>query len=218
MGTARWLFFRQTRLALVLGILMFVGYSSFCESFIRLWMFQPETFSLASVHLAAQVMAILSFSKLLLLFSYGSTSILSASGHIRFASKMTVVESFTNLLLSITFVVFFDLGLVGVALGTLVARLLTSTAVMPWYACRKTGINFWRYLIDIGGRGTVTGLLFAVICYGLQRQMPAGNWMEFSLQVFVATLGYLPIAFLLLIPAKDRGLVRMKLCSLIVKT
>ena len=160
-------------------------------------------------------MAILACSKLLLLFGFGSNSILAATGHIGFAAKMTIVESFTNLLLSIVFVVVFDLGLVGVALGTLVARILTSAAIVPLYACRKIGINLWRYVVGIGGRGLVTGTIFAGICYGVQQLLPSGTWMEFSVQVAAATLGYIPVAFMILVSRDDRRVVAVKLRSLL---
>ena len=106
MGDARWLLFRQIRLALIFGILMYVGYFNFGISFIRLWMFHPETFSEESVRNAAQVMAILSCSKILLLFSFGSSSLLYATGHIGFAAKVTVAEALLNLSLSIVFIIF----------------------------------------------------------------------------------------------------------------
>ena len=214
MGSARRLVFRQVRLSMVLGLLMYVGYFTFSESFIRLWMFHPDVFPMESVKMAAQVMAILACSKLLLLFGFGSSSILAATGHIGFAAKMTIVESLTNLLLSIVFVVVFNLGLVGVALGTLVARLFTSSTILPLYACKKIGINVWRYVLDIGGRGVLAGGCFMAASWGVQRLLPAGNWVEFFLQVGVAIAVYCPIALLFLVPGDDRRLMFMKLRSL----
>ena len=62
-------------------------------------------------------------------------------------------------------------SLAGVAAGTLVASFLTQTFVVPQYACRKAGINWWRYVIVIGGSGVVAGGLFASICYGVQYRL-----------------------------------------------
>ncbi|MDF1553849.1 MAG: polysaccharide biosynthesis C-terminal domain-containing protein [Deferrisomatales bacterium] len=204
LGTARWLVFRQVRLAMILGLLMYVGYLTFGTSFIRLWMFHPETFPQQSVLLAGQVMAILAGSKLLTLFGFGSSTILSATGHIGFAAKMTVLESLLNLAFSIAFVVLFGWGLAGVAAGTLAARLFTSAFVVPLYACRKVGIDAWRYTMVIGGSGLAAGGLFALVCFGVQRLLPANTWVEFSLQVGLATACYVPVALLVLVSADDR--------------
>ncbi len=213
MDLARRLVFRQVRLSMVFGLLMYIGYFTFCESFVRLWMFHPDTFPMESVRTAAQVMAILSCSKLLLLFGFGSSSVLAATGHIGLAAKMTIVESLANLLLSIVFVVVFDLGLAGVALGTLVARLFTSSTILPLYACSKIGINIWRYVFDIGGRGLLAGGGFLVASWGVQHLLPSANWVEFFLQIGVAIVVYCPIALLFLVPEDDRRFMIMKLRS-----
>ena len=211
MGSVRWLVFRQARLAMIFGLLMYVGFLTFCEPFIRLWMFHPVQFPQESVEKAAQVMAILSGSKLLILFGFGSGSLLAATGHIGFTAKMSLAQALLNLMLSIAFVVVFDWGLPGVAAGTLIARLLTHTFIVPPYACRKAGINWWQYLIVIGGSELVAGGLFATVCYGVQRLMPVRNWTEFFIQVSVATALYIPIALLVLVPADDRRSVARKM-------
>ena len=218
MGSARWLLFRQIRMAMTLGILMYVGYITFGQSFIRLWMFHPEIFPQESVRKAAQVMAIISGAKLLSLFSFGSRSLLAATGHISFAAKMTVIEALTNLVLSVVFVVVFGWGLAGVAAGTLVARFLTQTFIVPQYTCRKAGINWWHYLVVIGGSGLGAGGLFGIVCYGVQQVLPARNWMEFFLQVGVATACYVPIALSLLVSADDRRRIGIKLRTLLPST
>jgi hypothetical protein len=100
----------------------------------------------------------------------------------------------------------------------LVARFLTQTFIVPQYACRKAGINWWRYVMVIGGSGLAAGGMFAAVCYGVQHILPARNWPEFSLQVAVATACYLPIALLLLVSAEDRRRVGLKLRSLLPST
>lgn len=216
MGTARWLLFRQIRLALILGIAMFVGFMLFGESFIRLWMYHPEKFPMESVRQAALVMAVLSGSKLLILFSYGCRTMLNATGHIGFSAKMTVAQALSNLTLSIFFVVVLDWGLAGVAAGTLVARLLADTFIVPPYACLKAGIKYRSYLSVVGGSGLSAGVLFVAICYGAQQLLPSSNWLEFFLQVVVVLVLYVPVALMLLVTVEDRkrlnGFV-LRLCS-----
>lgn len=203
-GNARWLLFRQVRLAMILGIAIFIGFIAFAEPFIRLWMFHPEKFPKEAVAQAVSVMVILSGSKLLFLFSYGSRSILSATGHIGFAAKMTITQALTNLAFSVLFVVFFDWGLAGVAAGTFVARLLTDTFIVPPYACRKIGIKWSSYLSVVGGSGVLAGGLFTMICYGIRSLWTCHNWLDFFLQVGLSLVFYVPVCLLLLVTAEDR--------------
>jgi O-antigen/teichoic acid export membrane protein len=156
-------------------------------------------------------MAILGASKLLLLFAFGSRPLLYASGHIGFAAKMTVVEALTNLGLSVLFVVGFGWGLAGVAAGTLFGRLLAQTFILPPYACKKAGINWWGYVRAVGGSGLTAGVLFAAVCYGVKQVLPCSSWMEFFIQIGIAAVCYVPIAFLVLVSSEDRRRVGGKL-------
>ena len=215
-GSTRWLFFRQVRLAMIFGILMYVGFFAFGKSFIRLWMYHPETFPMESVRQAAHVMMVLSGSKLLLLFSFGARPLLSATGHIRFAAQMTVVEALTNLTLSILFVLVFRWGLAGVAAGTLFARLITQTFILPPYACRRANIQWSKYLLIIGGGSFSVAGIFLLICYGIQLVLPARNWIEFLTEVAVATAFYAPVAVFVLLPSTDRSRLKLKLRGILL--
>jgi O-antigen/teichoic acid export membrane protein len=215
MRNAKWLFFRQNRLAMFFGILMFVGYISFGNAFIELWMYHPDTFPHESVNQAALLMGILAASKLLILFSYGTGSILSAMGHIGFTAKVTISQAFMNLALSIIFVVFFHWGLAGVAAGTFAGRILTSTIVVPWYACKKMKINFGHYVMVIGGNIIGIGGVFALICLGVQKLMTAETWPEFLLQVGIATACYLPIAYFVIFSNEDKKRISEKISEVL---
>jgi len=196
---------------MIVGILIYVGFFTFGESFIRLWMFHPESFPYESIVKAAQVMAILSCSKLLILYSSSFSVLLSATGHIGFIAKLSMVQAFLNIALSVFFVLMLNWGVTGIAAGTLFARLLTSTFIIPPYACHKVGINFWRYVTVIGGRGFGVAVAFSLVCYGVQYFLPARNWLEFSLQVLLSTICYIPLALLLLVSVEDRKRLKNKL-------
>jgi O-antigen/teichoic acid export membrane protein len=145
MGHVRWLFFRQVRLTLVFGIPIYIGSMVFAEPFIRLWMLGPE-FSESAVKKAAVVMVILAASKLFLLFTLGSNQTLAAIGHIRFNAIIAITEAILNLGFSLIFVVVFHWELWGIAAGTLVARILVRTFVLPWYACQKVGLSWQKFI------------------------------------------------------------------------
>jgi len=203
MGSTRWLFQRAGRLGLVFGLLAYVGLGAFAQPFIRLWMYGPE-FGEESVRRAAIVMTILAASKLLLLFVGASVTVLNAIGHVRLTAALTVAEALLNLGLSLLFVLVFGWGLMGVAAGTLVARLLVGTLVAPWYACAKTGASWRKYVLEIGGMELLVGSLFLGWCLLIRWQWSAESWAAFFGQVALATAGYGVLAFWLLVPAADR--------------
>lgn len=204
---------RQIQLSLIVGILLYIGYFSFGKSFIRLWMYEPQNFPLSSVEKAAQVMAILSCSKLFLLIGSFSRSILAATGHIRFAAKMTTLEALFNLLLSITFIIVCGWDLNGVAAGTFAAHLMFQTLLVPYYACRKAGIDWSQIIFLTGVKGGICGISFFLACYYIQKFTHSNTWLTFFIQVFLAVLIYLPIAWCILIPVNDRNRLKNKITT-----
>ena len=203
MGPVKWLFFRQVRLALIFGVPMYVGFMVFSEPFIRLWMLGPG-FPESSVEKAAFVMLILAASKLFYLFTMGSRELLAAIGYIRFNAGIAVTEALFNLGLSLFFVMFLDWGLLGVAAGTLTARILVRTYFHPWYACRKAGLSWKGFLVKIGLTGALSMLAFGGWCLLIRQVILGSSWLMFCLQVVAALVGYVPIALLILVPADDR--------------
>jgi O-antigen/teichoic acid export membrane protein len=203
MGATRWLFLRAGRLALIFGLLAYVGMIVFAEPFIRLWMYGPK-FGEESVRQAATVMQILACSKLPLLFVGASVSVLNAMGRVRLTASLTAAEALLNLGLSLLFVLVFGWGLAGIACGTLVARLLVGTFVAPWYACARTGVNWPKYVVRIGGLELLGGSLLLALCLLVRQLLPADSWAPFFVQVALVTAGYAVIALWLLVPAPDR--------------
>lgn len=212
---ASYILIRQIQLSLIVGILLYIGYFSFGKSFIRLWMYDPQNFPLSSVENAAQVMAILSCSKLLLLLGAFSRSILAVTGNIGFAAKMTIFEAIVNLLLSIAFVLVCGWGLNGVAAGTFAAHLMFQTILVPYYACRKTGIDWSNIIFLTGVKGGICGVSFFIACHYIQKFTPSSTWLEFFFQVSFAVLVYLPVAWLILVPANDRDRLKNKIMTVL---
>lgn len=199
MDSVKWLFFRQVRLALMFGIPMYVGFMVFAETFIRLWMLGPE-FSESAVEKAALVMMILAASRLFYLFTLGSSELLAAIGYIRFNAKIAIGESLTNLCISLLFVMAFHWGIWGVAAGTLISRILVSTFFLPWYACRKVGLNWKKFLMNIGFTGLSSAILTLALYLLVRKIISHDTWPLFILQIVLALAGYLPIALMILLP------------------
>jgi len=199
----RWLFLRAGRGGLIFGVLVYVGMIVFAEPFIRLWMYGPG-FGEEAVRHAAVVMGILAASRLPLLFVGAGVQLLNAMGHVRLTAAIGALEAVVKLALSVVFVVVFGWGLVGVAAGTVVGRLLVGTFIVPWQACLKVNMSWRKYLVEIGGRGMLVGLLMLAWCLLVRQIGPANTWASFFVQVALATAGYGVLALWLVVPVSDR--------------
>jgi O-antigen/teichoic acid export membrane protein len=204
MGPARWLFFRQVRLAMLFGVPAFVGAMVFARPFLRLWMLD-ETFDLAAVDAAAGVMVILAASKLMFLFTVGSNGLLASLGHIRFTAAAAVVEALANVGLSLLFVLKLGWGLWGVAAGTLVSRAAVRSFLVPWFACRKAGVPWGRFCVRIVAAGLAAAALLAAAAGVLRALWPVVSWGVFFGQVALTLAAYVPVGLWVLLPAADRS-------------
>lgn len=200
----KFIMYRQTRIYLSVGILLYVGYFSFCQDFIKLWMYDPKTFSMESVYKASVVMQILAFAKLILLPGSFSRSILSATDKIKFAANMIIVEAFINLGLSLVFVLVLGLGLKGIALGTLVSNLTIQVFVLPFHAFKKVNISWVEFLLKMGTRGFFSTIIFFGICFFVQKLFIIQSWYGFFVQVGFSVLLYIPLVFIFLLHEKDK--------------
>lgn len=205
MGSARWLFFRQIRLALIFGIPIYAGFCFFAESFMRLWMFDPEKFSMESVHQAALILTLLAVSHLPVLMEVGAGGLLVAMGHVRLTATLSIIEAFLNLGLSLFFVLVLGWGLAGIAAGTLVSRILLRFFVTLGFTFPKTGIRWKPFVWQICARAVFVFLLFAGICLLSQWVLPSASWGWFFLQIVLVMACYLPVSMWILVPENDRS-------------
>lgn len=190
---------------LIVGILLYIGCFSYGEVFIKLWMFDPEKFPIANVIIASQVMAILALAKLFLLFGSFSNSLLSASGFIGFAAKMTIFEALINLMLSILLVVKFNMGLHGIAVGTLISHFFIQSFFLPYYSCKKAGVSVSELLTDISIKGSITCFLFFGVCTVLQKIYIPVTWITFFIEIFIAAGIYILIVYGLILTKDERS-------------
>lgn len=202
-GSAKWLYLRQARIGVILGVPMYIGFLMFGYSFLHHWMFDAVKFPESSVQQAFAVMVVLSWSRLVFLFGVGAEPLLAAIGQIKFNAIIACVEAALNLALSIFFVLVWHWGLAGVAAGTLVSRILIRSFVSPWRASRAVDVRWTRYAELILG-GLAAGALFTGWCWCVQRMFADHSWATFALQVALALAGYAPMAFLILVSKVDQ--------------
>ncbi len=199
LGEVRHLFYRQLRVTLYFGLLVYIGFVFFAKPFVALWMLQ-NNFDQTAVANAAWVMMILALSKFPTLFIHPCVVVLSAMGHIRFTAKNIALEAFVNLFLSIMFVRLFGFGLAGVAVGTLLARLIVSSVTIPFFAFRKLDISVFLFIKSIGYPVLISASLFSSICWVISRYCDLGSWFAFGLQVTLAVVVWLIIGAVFILP------------------
>ncbi|WP_316348804.1 oligosaccharide flippase family protein [Desulfuromonas acetoxidans] len=193
----------QIRISLSFGLLVYLGLVFYAQPFIRLWMLQ-DGFDLHSVTMAASVMAVLALSKIPTLYLLPCINVLSAMGHVRFTAKRAVVEAVMNVVFSLLFVMLFNIGLVGVAAGTLTARLLISAVAVPYYLCRKLDTPLAGFVYGNLLPGAFAAVLFSLYCLLLQNLWPIEGWLSFWEHVGSAILFWCLILLTILLPHEDR--------------
>ena len=194
---------RQIRIAWCFGGLMFVGFAVYSRSFIDLWMRQ-DGFDESSVAAAALVMTILAVSQIPLLFNQPCQDMLAAMGNIHFNAAMALLESLLNLGLSLYFVIILHFGVAGVAAGTLISRLLTSSFAIPLYLCKKTAMPLSRFAKVNLLPGLVSMPLLAAFCQSMIGLRPPSDWISFSVHVALASMYWGMISAAILAPKDYR--------------
>jgi len=199
----RQLFYRQLQITLCVGLLVYIGFIFYSKYFISLWMLQ-DSFDHHAVLGAAGVMTVLAFSKTPTLFNLPCKNVLAALGHVGFTARLAMAEAVVNLLLSRVFVKVFNLGIFGVALGTLTSCVLVTSFVLPLYLCRKLNIAGIQYLRTLVFPGIVSAGRFSIICFLLLKIWSPDTWIEFASHIFILVLFWLFLGTFLLLPEDIR--------------
>ena len=126
---------RAVRYASIIGILPCVLLFVYASPFLEHWLDAEAALRSASV--LRVVMVALAFG----IPSRVAAETLYAIGRIGVAAWVTVAGGVLNIALSILFVVVFDMGLLGVALGSLTALAVKDWIALPWLAVSYTGVR-----------------------------------------------------------------------------
>ncbi|MHC4985803.1 MAG: lipopolysaccharide biosynthesis protein [Planctomycetota bacterium] len=196
-------YLRQGRMALLVGLPIYVGIMIFGPRFLELWM-GGGSLTDADLRGAAVVMRILCGARLVFLFGIGAAPLLTAIGHIRFNAVIGVVEAVTNLALSLVLVLVAGMGLPGVALGTLASMAVVRGVIHPWYACRKGHLAVERFWERVIVPGLTVAALFVAWSLVVRMVIPASGWGGLTLQIALALIGYVPMCYFLLLFGIDR--------------
>jgi len=120
------------------------------------------------------------------------------------------VEGVANLVLSIVLVR--HLGMLGVALGTMIPMALTKVFVQPWYLCRIMHFDLGKYyaLLARSLFATLVALLLPAV---LIVRFAAADYKIMLALVAASMLLFVPVAFALLFTAPERESLRNALSA-----
>jgi O-antigen/teichoic acid export membrane protein len=182
----RRLVLRSSRLGIMVAVPIALTFVLRGSHFVGLWMGPQYS------DLSGKVLAILAVT---LLFTAGNSptgGIMLGLGKHRPIVPALLIEGALNLCLSILLLK--RIGVLGVALGTLIPSGLTSLFFWPWYVKRTLDISRITYITNAWFRPALALIPFALASYAVDRFWPAPNLLVFFLQValclVVALVGY----------------------------
>ncbi len=178
-----------------------VGFIFFAEEFIRLWMGPTYVMS-------ARVMQILAFSTLVMTFGYPSETIILGCGRAGLAAMTSAIEATLNFSLGVFLLKVFNLGIIGVALGTLIPAILIEGIWRPVLACRMIALPVGQFFVKAMLRWAITGFFFSTICM-VAKTFPAVTWSGFFLIVSAVATLYIPVGWYGLFDKEARRAMRL---------
>jgi O-antigen/teichoic acid export membrane protein len=111
--------------------------------------------------------------------SIGAATIMGLNRH-RALAFVIVTEALTNLLLSVVFIG--QLGIAGVALGTLIPSIVVTLIFIPWFLRRELEIPLSRFVTRTWLLPSVACSAFAAGTYAIERWLGADSLLTFFLQ------------------------------------
>jgi O-antigen/teichoic acid export membrane protein len=186
---------RSTRFAALYAVAVFGFFLVMGRDFIRLWMHGkfPDSYPLLIV-LGVGYCGGMVFS--------ASGSILLGRARHKVIAVLAVVEAIVNLALSIALVIPF--GLMGVAVGFTLPRIVISLLIYPVFLCRILDIRIRDYIRDAVVSPFLWGFGLSVIFYGGVRFISLQSLPIFAATSLIMGLGYAVLTFLICLNASER--------------
>jgi len=203
LASTRTMFRRGTVLALAVAIPLLVGMIFFGEQFLGLWMGEEY-------RAGATVLAILAAGQLPNIAISMSGSIFAGLNRVRLGAGLAIAQGVANLGLSLVLVIVLKMGIEGVAWGTFVPGVLCSV-VAGGFALRWIDLPVRSFLAEPIGRCAIVALGFAALCALANLVSTSQDWASFWIKVCTLGLGYLILAWFVLISQTARSSIRSTL-------
>ncbi len=135
---------RGSRITLLMALPMITYLALAGRGFIGAWMFHAEEFPLEDVVQSHSLLLVLAPAFLLMFLLQPSIAVLVGMGRIRVPAFLNLGQGIAKIVLSLLLVG--PLGLMGIALGTVIPLVIANVILLPWYVNRVIGIR-WRDLL-----------------------------------------------------------------------
>jgi len=202
----RAVYLESSKVSVALAIPVVIILVFFGEEVIRLWIGEGNFVGTPTL----MTLAALTFMHS---FVHPGAVMLTGAGKMRGICFFNMAEAAFNLFLSIALVR--HMGVLGVALGTILAHALTNLWYIPASAAKEVGLSIRRYIQLVLLRPTLAGLPAITMAIFLRRLILDGNGLMlagFSLAIFVVyLLGFLSLG----VTGEERSLYRQKFRSLV---
>ncbi|HEV7842470.1 MAG TPA: oligosaccharide flippase family protein [Pyrinomonadaceae bacterium] len=193
----REVYVRVMRLTAAAGLTVAVVALAFNESFMRLWV-GPGNFG------GMELTAIFVFIMFYRVMMQVASIVVISSGRMKGVVMMSLAEAVLNLILSVWWVRHY--GIVGVAMGTATAGILTS----GWYVIRFTARELRMNLLDYVGRGIIPPLLCAIpsaaLAFALVHFYPATSWVRLFIEAGAVGTIYALFYLVIGLTAEERAM------------
>ncbi len=188
-----------TQVCLLIGLPICIGYMSLGKEFIVLWMGKGYASS-------AIFLIVLTLSQFTSMSQYISAVILVAMAKHRVLAYIAIGEGLANLLLSIILIQ--KVGLIGVAIGTVIPQLITTSCLLPLYTVRAVGLPFSEYFTRAVLRPFIAAAPVALVAYALAHIPTYQSWFSFAAKAFLVTLSFAVSALLICFTKAQRESLR----------
>ena len=166
MDELRRLYLRATKIpiAIMVPVGLFLGFRG--QQFIGLWVGE-ENF------VGMDVLTVLIAMQFVHAYTGAGAVLLQGIGNNKGLTYSEMINAALNLLLSIILVR--TMGVLGVALGTIAAHLMTSSWVVPLLACKQAKLPIHRYILSGILPPVLAGIPAGAVMWVLARELPFGN-------------------------------------------
>jgi O-antigen/teichoic acid export membrane protein len=165
-----------TRIGLLVGLPLCLGLVFLGKQFISLWMGPQYAWS-------ASILIVLTIPQFSSMSQYVSALVLAGMARHKILAYVALGEGIANLALSIVLVR--RIGAIGVAWGTVIPHLISTTVVIPFYTLRTLKLSVRTYVIQGFLRPILCAIPVAALCYGFSQYVETPTWLTFGSEVAV---------------------------------
>jgi O-antigen/teichoic acid export membrane protein len=183
-GALREMYMTATRLMLLLAITAGVISSYLAGDFFRLWI--GSKWETGPYHSPALLFQILIAGAVITAAQRVGCQVLLGTRRVKLLSILFGCEALANVGLSMFLAP--RMGLLGVALGTLIPAVICQGVVQPIALGRILGFTWTGLVRAVYVRPMASGAILAAALYATRHTLPNGDWPQFFLKTFVAVV------------------------------